>query len=96
MFSRLFKPKRIFFNQRRFKFEPDELATKNFSVRYEPTAKKRFVGFHENPLKFDVVWPRLPHERPGIQGTDHLLPGKGRIAERLPIKMKLKVNFELF
>jgi len=52
--------------------------------------KKRFVGHHEHPLKYDAIWRRLPHESFGIQGTDHLLPGKGRIAERLPIKIRLK------
>ncbi|KHN79924.1 CDGSH iron-sulfur domain-containing protein 3, mitochondrial [Toxocara canis] len=51
---------------------------------------QHFVGTEPDPLKYHLLQNKKPEHPYGLQGTNHLLPGKGKIASRLPTKVLMK------
>ncbi|VDK50198.1 unnamed protein product [Cylicostephanus goldi] len=49
-----------------------------------------FVGTEPDVLKYHLLQDKKPHEPYGLQGSNHLLPGKGKIHSRLPVKVHMK------
>ncbi|RCN38903.1 zinc finger CDGSH type [Ancylostoma caninum] len=49
-----------------------------------------FVGTEPDALKYHLLQDKKPNERYGLQGNNHLLPGKGKIHSRLPVKVHMK------
>ncbi|KAK6739966.1 hypothetical protein RB195_008442 [Necator americanus] len=49
-----------------------------------------FVGTEPDTLKYHLLQNKKPSEPYGLQGVNHLLPGKGKIHSRLPVKVHMK------
>ncbi|KJH45403.1 zinc finger CDGSH type [Dictyocaulus viviparus] len=49
-----------------------------------------FVGTEPDVLKYHLLQDKKPNEPYGLQGTNHLLPGVGKIHSKLPIKVHMK------
>uniref|UniRef100_A0A0N4ZSI5 CDGSH iron-sulfur domain-containing protein 3, mitochondrial n=1 Tax=Parastrongyloides trichosuri TaxID=131310 RepID=A0A0N4ZSI5_PARTI len=49
-----------------------------------------FVGSEPNPLKYHVIPEKTPEQPYGLQGNNHLIPAKGHIHSKLPIRTILK------
>ncbi|PAV85049.1 hypothetical protein WR25_04490 [Diploscapter pachys] len=49
-----------------------------------------FVGTEPSVLKYHLIPNKKPNEPYGLQGVNHLLPGKGKCHSRLPIKIHMK------
>uniref|UniRef100_A0AC34RI72 Iron-binding zinc finger CDGSH type domain-containing protein n=1 Tax=Panagrolaimus sp. JU765 TaxID=591449 RepID=A0AC34RI72_9BILA len=48
------------------------------------------VGTEPSPLKYHVLPDKKPEQSYGLQGTNHLLPAKGKVAAKLPTRVMLK------
>uniref|UniRef100_A0A915AK60 Iron-binding zinc finger CDGSH type domain-containing protein n=1 Tax=Parascaris univalens TaxID=6257 RepID=A0A915AK60_PARUN len=51
---------------------------------------QHFVGTEPNVLKYHLLQDKKPEHPYGLQGTNHLLPGKGKVASKLPTKVLMK------
>ncbi|KAK0425470.1 hypothetical protein QR680_009220 [Steinernema hermaphroditum] len=51
---------------------------------------KHFVGTEPNVLKYHLLQEKKPEEPYGLQGTNHLLPGTGKMHSKLPTRVMLK------
>uniref|UniRef100_A0A158R4I6 CDGSH iron-sulfur domain-containing protein 3, mitochondrial n=1 Tax=Syphacia muris TaxID=451379 RepID=A0A158R4I6_9BILA len=49
-----------------------------------------FVGTEPNVLKYHLLQDKKPQQKYGLQGTNHLLPGKGKVAGKLPTRVLMK------
>ncbi|VDO92410.1 unnamed protein product [Soboliphyme baturini] len=47
---------------------------------------KMFVGVVRHPLVYYAVFDKKPEEHYGLQGYNHLLPAKGKVYDRKPVK----------
>ncbi|CAJ0946569.1 unnamed protein product, partial [Mesorhabditis belari] len=51
---------------------------------------KHFVGTEPPELKYHQLQDKKPHDAYGLQGTNHQLPGTGKIHSKLPTKVLMK------
>ncbi|KAH7726793.1 Protein M88.7 [Aphelenchoides avenae] len=49
-----------------------------------------FVGTEPSVLKYHVAHDKKPEQPYGLQGSNHLLPGKGKVFAKLPTRAILK------
>ncbi|CAI4230483.1 unnamed protein product [Auanema sp. JU1783] len=49
-----------------------------------------FVGTEPNSLKYHMLQDKKPSESYGLQGNNHLLPNKGKVHSKLPVKVHMK------
>ncbi|MFH4982102.1 hypothetical protein AB6A40_008811 [Gnathostoma spinigerum] len=51
---------------------------------------QHFVGTEPSVLKYHVLQDKAPSQQYGLQGTNHLLPSKGKISGKLPTMVLMK------
>uniref|UniRef100_A0AC34GQ76 Iron-binding zinc finger CDGSH type domain-containing protein n=1 Tax=Panagrolaimus sp. ES5 TaxID=591445 RepID=A0AC34GQ76_9BILA len=82
----------VFLSVIRFmRLTPTSLSSKTGFGPYRLHRKGiHFVGTEPSPLKYHVLADKKPEQNYGLQGMNHLLPGKGKVHSKLPTRAFLK------
>uniref|UniRef100_A0A0K0G2I1 CDGSH iron-sulfur domain-containing protein 3, mitochondrial n=1 Tax=Strongyloides venezuelensis TaxID=75913 RepID=A0A0K0G2I1_STRVS len=76
---------------RSFRYSIKSLSNKTGFGPYRLHRKNtHFVGTEPSPLKYHVIPEKDPEQPYGLQGNNHLIPKKGKVHSKLPIKTILK------